>query len=409
MKIAMLSCRALSIGIAALLAACGGSQPPMAEPGVQARVIESVRQEVAALAARDRERPLAVTRKIDGDPEPSYLDEVVKVREFKLSGKQVATDSIIVGPDRNLWFTEFRAIARLTVNGQIRVTNLKSGQSYPGLLTIGPDRNIWANTAERPPPNYSYPTAPLLLTAYMIYRVTPDGRFTAFPLPLNTNNFPTGLLNIGSTLYFGLPILAIVHGNEESRNFLATISTTDGILQKLAWIHKSSSTGDGYVMALLTPGPKIWFYDFEGGLHVCSTAGHCFYRLSGYPYKSVGNLYGTPTAYSPKDQSVYIENQNTYTIERYTLGGKKIRGFKNIAFANGFGTVTYYRGDIWVTLGGDDKARPNLGRLTPSGDFSEISLPFVGPTAAVTALVDGPDGHLWYLRGYNVGEILSKI
>jgi len=138
----------------AMLAGCGGSQPPMAERGVQAQVIESVRQEVAALAVRDRERPLAVTRKIDGDPEPSYLDKVVKVREFKLSGKQVATDSIIVGPDRNLWFTEFRAIARLTVNGQIRVINLRSEQSYPGLLTIGPDGNIWANTAARPPPNY---------------------------------------------------------------------------------------------------------------------------------------------------------------------------------------------------------------------------------------------------------------
>ena len=403
----MLSCRALSIGIAALLAACGGSQPPMAEPGVQARVIESVRQEVAALAARVRERPLAITRKTDGDPKPSYLDKVVKVREFKLPQKQVASDSIIVGPDRNFWFTEFRAIARLTVDGRIRETNLKSGQSAtPGLLTIGPDGDIWANAAA--PPESSSPR-PLSLTWYLVYRVDPDGRLTAFPLPLNTNLYPTGLLNIDSTLYFGLPILARIHGDEEDRNFLATISTTDGIIEKLAWIHESHSIGDGYIMALQTPGPKIWFYDFEGGLHVCSTAGRCFYTLSGYPYKYVGGLYGTVMAYSPKDQSVYIENQNTYTIEHYTLGGKKLRWFKNIAFASGFGTVTYYGGDIWITLGGDDKARPNLGRLTPSGEFSEISLPFVGPTAAVTALVGGPDGHLWYLRGYHVGEILSKI
>ena len=97
----------------------------MPEPGVQAQVIESARQEVAASAVRDRERLLAVTRKIGGNPEPSYVDKVVKVREFKLPDKEVATDSIIVGPDRNLWFTEFRAVVRLTVNGRIRVTNLE--------------------------------------------------------------------------------------------------------------------------------------------------------------------------------------------------------------------------------------------------------------------------------------------
>jgi hypothetical protein len=165
----------------------------------------------------------------------------------------------------------------------------------------------------------------------------------------------------------------------------------------------------GYIQALLTPGPKIWFYDWGGGLHVCSTAGRCFFRLSEYPFRYVDGLYGTVLAYSPADQDVYIDNQNTSTIEKYTLGGKKLQAFKNMAFAFGFGTATYYHGNIWITLGGDDKARPNIGRLTPSGQFSEISLPFYAPTAAVTALTLGPDGHLWYLRGHEVGEILSKI
>ena len=217
-------------------------------------------------------------------------------------------------------------------------------------------------------------------------------------------------MNIDSTLYFGLPVLAIIHGDEEDRNFLATISTTDGIIKKLAGIHKSHSVLDGYIMALRTPGPKIWFYDWGGGLHICSTAGGCFDRHTGPPYKYTDGLYGTVLAYSPADQDVYIDNQNTYTnLTNFALDGKKRRSLKKIAFASGFGTVTYYHRNIWITLGGDDKARPNLGRLTPSGDFSEISLPFKGPTAAVTALVDGPDGHLWYLRGYHVGEILSKI
>ncbi|HXB82893.1 MAG TPA: hypothetical protein VNU22_06035 [Candidatus Acidoferrum sp.] len=392
----------------AMLAGCGGSQPPIGAPGTQGRIIETVRQKLATPVMTDRPRLLAVTRKIEGNIETSYLDKVVKVREYTLPGKQVATDSIIVGPDRNLWFTEWCGIAQITLNGQIRVTKLRPGQSDPGLLTVGPDGDIWANAAQDGTQCLP-PTGPLYLVVKLIYRVTPEGRLTAFPLPIDNNNFPTGLLNTDSTLYFGLPILAIIHGDEVDRNFLATISTTDGIVNKVAPIHESRSTGDGYIMALGTPGPKMWFYDFEGGLHVCSTTGKCFYRRSPTPHKFVGALYGTAMAYSSADQDVYIDDQNTWIIVRYTLGGKRSGGYKNLAFANGFGTVTYYHGNIWITLGGDDKARPNLGRLTPSGDFSEVSLPFVGPTAAVTALVGGPNGHLWYLRGNHVGEILSNI
>jgi hypothetical protein len=401
-----------AVTVAGTVAACSGLGPSAGTPALTLRGSASATAEPAyrreSSPSDDMAQPLAVTRKLVQISQPAYVDKIVKVREFKVPDNQVATDSIIVGPDRNLWFTEYGAIVRLTVEGQMRATSLRSGQPEPGLLTSGPDGNIWANAAQLPPPNRSRET-PLSLTWYLLYRVTPEGRFTAFPLPLNTNFFPTGLLTVGSALYFGLPILAVIHGDDEYRNFLATISTTDGIVKKIASVPLTSGTADSYIMALLAPGPRIWFYDFAGGLHVCTIAGKCFFRQSAYPYRLVDTLQGTPLAYSPTDQDIYIENQNFYTIYRYSVSGKPLRAYKNLAFAYGFGSLAYYRGNIWITLGGDDKARPNLGRLTPAGQFSEISLPFVGPTAAVTALVGGPDGHLWYLRGYHVGEILSKI
>jgi hypothetical protein len=43
----------------------------------------------------------------------------VKVREFTLPRKHLATYSIIVGPDKDLWFTEFRGFGRMTVDGQL--------------------------------------------------------------------------------------------------------------------------------------------------------------------------------------------------------------------------------------------------------------------------------------------------
>ncbi len=32
-----------------------------------------------------------------------------------------------------------------------------------------------------------------------------------------------------------------------------------------------------------------------------------------------------------------------------------------------------------------------------------------GLTYVVSALITGPDGHLWYLRGDHIGEIVSTI
>lgn len=393
----------------ALLAACGGTDPISAS-GSGAKSFQSTYQEVAAPAVDDEApSPRLTTRVITADVEHNETTKIVRVREYSLPAGQIATDSIMTGPDGNLWFTEWRAIARLTaMSGQIRATKLRSWQADPGLLTIGPDGNIWANTAETGPPLSCDRAVRPLRTRYEIYRVTPDGELTSFPLPADTDEYPTRLLKVGSTLYFGLPVLVAPHGDEEERNLLATISP-DGTVKEIAVIPHSRSTGNSYIGALHTPGPEIWLYDYEGGIHVCSTASRCFFKLSEHPCKYVGNLEGTVLTYSPADQDVYIDDQNTWTILRYALDGKKLREFRRVAFARGSGSIAYYHGSILIALGGDDKARPNLGRLTPSGNYSEFSLPFVGPTAAVSAVTGGPDGHLWYLRGQHVGEILSSI
>jgi hypothetical protein len=378
-------------------------------PVNQVQSVTAVQPEAAASAFAAPARLGVLTTHQTGGVSGQTGTKIVKVREFKLPGDQIATDSITAGPGGNLWFTEWRAIARLTAaNGKLRVTKLKPWQADPGLLTIGPDGDIWSNAAEMEPPNRYYGATRSLRTRYEIYRVSPDGALTSFPLPEDTDEYSTGLLSIDSTLYFGLPILATSHGDEEERNLLDTISR-NGNVKEIAVIPHSRSTGNSYIDALHTPGPEIWLYDYQGGLHICSTAGQCSYRLSGDPRKYVGNIQGTVMAYSPADQDVYIDNQNIWTILRYSLDGRKLPGFKRVILARGVGAIAYYRGSIWIALGGDEKGRPNLGRLTPLGNYSEVSLPIVGPTYAISALTGGPDGRLWYLRGHCIGEILSSI
>ncbi|MGC1381352.1 MAG: hypothetical protein WA814_10075 [Candidatus Baltobacteraceae bacterium] len=200
-----------------------------------------------------------------GRADPHLRDVVVKVREFALPAKHVATESIIVGPDHNLWFAELRAIATLTTDGKIREAGVAGG-SDPGTLTTGPDGNVWANTAAFAPP--SDEVRRRRGWAYAIYRVTPEMQRTTFRLPKNTDQMPTNLLRVGSKFYFGYQRLLDISNSESYLPLIATLDT-DGKSQKafepnshgefLAWIDLLQNAGP-HALALRLPGrpPNLW-------------------------------------------------------------------------------------------------------------------------------------------------------
>ena len=53
-------------------------------------------------------------------------------------------ESIVVGPDQNLWFTEFNSnrVCRITTNGTITGWQLNTN-AHPTGITVGPDGNLW--------------------------------------------------------------------------------------------------------------------------------------------------------------------------------------------------------------------------------------------------------------------------
>ena len=226
-----------------------------------------------------------------------------------------------------------------------------------------------------------------------------------YGLPKGTIVFPTNLVKIDSTLYFGLTQqLYNSKGSEYYLNSVATI-TTDGWVKKIFEVHNPAVTV-GWVQFIATPDHNLWLYDYAGDVDVCSLAGKCkdtFIASTGFYVES---LIGTVMAYSPADHDVYVCNTTTSSVHKLSLQGKKLSKLESYDIGNGAGEITYFQGHIWVDLGGDSQGRPMLGNLSPSGQFSEVSLPFKGPTWAVTGMVEGPDGHLWYLRGPYVGEIL---
>ena len=62
------------------------------------------------------------------------------VTTFALSAN-AAPQSIVSGPDGNLWFTEAHAIGRLTTSGQL--TEFPDSGHGPVDITVGPDKNLW--------------------------------------------------------------------------------------------------------------------------------------------------------------------------------------------------------------------------------------------------------------------------
>ncbi|MEA2532661.1 MAG: virginiamycin lyase, partial [Actinomycetota bacterium] len=54
-------------------------------------------------------------------------------------------DSIVAGPDGNLWYTESKAgnIARVTTSGTVTEFKVNTPGSAPTAITVGPDNTLW--------------------------------------------------------------------------------------------------------------------------------------------------------------------------------------------------------------------------------------------------------------------------
>jgi virginiamycin B lyase len=91
--------------------------------------------------------------------------------EFPLSDLS-NPQSMALGSDGNMWFTEASKIARITADGAMAEFSLSIGATQ---VAPGPDGNIWLSGGTGNDPN--------------LVRVTPDGSMTIFPLPA----LPAGL------------------------------------------------------------------------------------------------------------------------------------------------------------------------------------------------------------------------
>ncbi|NBQ43838.1 MAG: hypothetical protein EBU23_15575, partial [Mycobacteriaceae bacterium] len=84
------------------------------------------------------------------------------------SGTYATVEHVITGPDGNIWFTQFQAGAVGVVSPATGLQKRITLRSAPGVsgLTVGGDGNVWVSDVNK----------------FQIYRVTPRGVATTFPL-----------------------------------------------------------------------------------------------------------------------------------------------------------------------------------------------------------------------------------
>lgn len=98
---------------------------------------------------------------------PSGTITEFSVGDHVFGGASGPRSTICLGPDNQLWFTEYvgSKIGWITAQGSVTEFPTPTPSSYPTGITTGPDGNLWF----------------LELAANMIVRATPSGVFTEFP------------------------------------------------------------------------------------------------------------------------------------------------------------------------------------------------------------------------------------
>jgi streptogramin lyase len=245
-------------------------------------------------------------------------------------------ESIVAGPDGNLWFTQGAnpgRISRITTDGTVTtmatggVTPGFSANTVPALIAVGPDGNLWFTE----------------IGGNAIARITPDGVVTEFSAGLPASSEPFGIA-----------------------------AGPDGNL----WFTTFANPGR---VGTITPAGTITMVA-TGGITPNFVADAETVDITAGPD---GNLWFLQRANPGRIVKITPAGDVTVVATGGSTPGFSANGSPN-------GIVTGPDGNLWVTL--NDGAA--LARVTTSGGVTEFPLP--GGTENPLGITVGCDGNLWF-------------
>ena len=317
--------------------------------------------------------------------------------------------SIVVGPDGNLWFTEFRAnnIARMTTDGVVTEFPIPTANSAPDDMDVGPDGNLWfaevlGNRIGRittagvitefvvPTPNSrptvvaAGPDGNLWFTergtvpapGNKVGRITPNGVITEWTLP-NPGSRPLGITaGPDGKVWF----------TEQAGNRIGRIDPATGVITEFPLPNPGSQPWE------ITGGPdgNVWFTEFAGNRIGRITPDGV---ITEFPVPTPGSQPNTIRRgpdLNPGDNCAYQQDAlgaAAFAARYASFGG---------CVARLAATKT-----LWFT----ETAANRVAQVTTGGDIFEYAIPTSG--SQPIGITHGPDGAVWFAEfvGNKIGRL----
>ena len=298
----------------------------------------------------------AVTAKVQG---------IGQTSEFLLPAGSEPT-GIALGPDGNLWFSEYGTskIGKITTLGTVTEYSLPSG-SKPSDITPGPDGKLWfieSGTTK-------------------IGKITTSGTVTEYPLAS------------------GAKINGIAAGPDGKIWFTNCASSSNQSIGKITTsgaVTEYPLSGSSCV-SRIAPGPdgNLWF-----------TQGVAESRVGKITTSGAITLYSLPASSNPgaitegPDEKMWftIRKNKATKIGKITTSGAITEYPLPLEASSPNGIVAGPDGNLWFA----DSGTGAMGRITTSGTISEygLSVGFSGPSQVAV----GPDSRIWI-----TGPVSSRI
>ena len=337
-----------------------------------------------------------------GRPKIGRVTPAGQVSEFGAQlPKNEEAGEIVAAADGNLWFTLNSSlrltprkplppqIGRITPSGQVTTYPLPLGGQYGvGDLVAGPNGYLWFEGASS------------------LWQISPVGAIARLPIDLGQNNATTLEAGSEGNLWFarkpvsgpGSGVIGRLTPGGELSEFGATIpgfvpttliAAPDG---SLLFLYGGTGSGVGRI------GPSGEF----------TTAAAMLLRpgenLGGAAIGTDGNLwYGVQVGFSAS------------AIGRVTASGQVTEFHDCLRYSQAyFGPaelVLGADGNLWFTSLESRQLPaisdpPSIGRVTPSGEITQI---FAGVNFEASSIVAGPDGAIWFSGGRDEIERIAPV
>lgn len=248
----------------------------------------------------------------------------------------------------------------------------------PQAIAVGPDGNLWVTEVLK----------------HQIFRVTPEGEMTAFPVPGEVVGVLQGITSSpDGNLWF----------TSREENAIRRVSTTGEFNGTFVIPSKATTPTEmnkGSWPRGITVGPdgQIWFAEMAANKIGRVTLTGEFTELE-IPTKDA-QAYGVVTG---PDQNLWFTESGAGKIGRLEIKTGAITEFPLSDPKSRPRDITVGPdGHLWFSMNGSD----HIGRISIEGDIAEFPLPAGTQPIGVAA---GSDGNIWFtaFRSHKIGRITS--